>query len=272
MKKSFPACLVFIGLLTAFCFSSLTTNHAFASGHQSLQVPIDLVANWNFSTIEPGGWEGNDHNVSKPTHWQFWGETNGPKECYHVINDTVNEGDADTLCLKPTRTNQEHVIMFWQDFTTVNINQVTIQHRSRATGPSAVILIYGLNASVTEDTALPNGSLPCLAYIYPQDNNETLGYWPTYSDYTIYLSNLANTYHHYRIHWQVTELAGKPDAELYVTYCRVTGTPLPQLPPFWYPPFIGVIIVVIATIVILVGFGLFYLKQEGKLHLPKINR
>ncbi len=274
MKKSHTICLFLLGLLVAFSQTPIVLNQRVSGSTEQFLVPIDLVPNWDFADTEPGGWDGNDHNVSKPTFWHFSGDTNGPKEQYQVINDTENDGDADTLFIQPTRTNQEHTIMFWQDFTPLDINSVTIQYRSCATGPSAVILLYGLNDSVTSDTPLPNGTLPCLTYLNPVFN-ETPGYWCNYTTVTVSLSNLSNSYHHYRIHWQIIEAPGKPDAQLYIAYCRVTGNqiPLPPLPPFlWSLPTIHVLIIVIATIVIFVIMALFYLKQEGKLHFPKIGQ
>ncbi|MDO8056527.1 MAG: hypothetical protein Q6361_06665, partial [Candidatus Hermodarchaeota archaeon] len=162
-----------------------------------------------------------------------------------------------------------HTIMFWQDFTTLDINHITIQYRSRATGPTALLLLYGLNASTSSDTPLPNGTLPCLTTLHPS-LNETPGYWSNYTTVSISLSNLTNTFHHYRIHWQLIEAPGKPDAQLYITYCRVTGPTLP-LPPIWTPLVIPIIGLVAGITVSIIAF-LFYIKQQGKLHLPKITR
>ncbi len=273
MKQPPILCLLLISFLASFSLIPIIQYSPGLGSTLPLQMPIDLVSNWNFSETEPGGWEGNDHNASKPTCWYFTGDANGPKEQYCVINDTANDGDEDTLFLQPTHTNQDHTIMFWQDFTPVDINQVTIHCQSRATGPSAVILLYGLNASVTSDTPLPNGTFPCLTYLNPH-NNETPGYWPTYTNTTISLSNLTNTYHHYRIHWQLIEARGKPDAQLYITYCRITESqsPLPPtLPNLGLSPIVFAFIVFIGTIIILGVMALLYLKQEGKLHFPKIT-
>ncbi len=234
---------------------------------------VDLVPNWSFADTELGGWEGNDHNATKPTFWYFTGDATGPKEQYRVINDTENDGDADTLFLQPAQTNQGHTIMFWQDFIPIDINHVTIHSQSRATGPSAILLLYGLNASIAPDTPFPNGTLPCLMYCQPY-NNETPGYWPSYTNTTISLSNLTNTYHHYRIHWQIIEAAGKPDAQLYITYCRITELQplIPPLPPVWVIPGIYALIILVAGIAISIIMTLFYLKQKGKLHFPKITQ
>jgi hypothetical protein len=231
-----------------------------------------LVSNWNFTETDLGGWDGNDHNVSKPSFWHFTGDSSGPKEQYCIINDTENNGDADTLFLQPTRTNQDHTIMVWQDFTPLAIDHVTIQFHSRATGPAALILLYGLNASITPDAPLPNGTLPCLTSLHPH-HNETPGYWPTYTTTTISLSNLTTTYHHYRIHWQILEAPGKPDAQLYITYCRITEpqSPLPPLPPIWTGPVIP-LIGFVAGIIISIIMVLFYLHHQGKLHFPKIPK
>ncbi len=261
MNKPQIVCLLLVSLLTAF--SHIPVSHILQVSVSANQPPgsIDLVSNWDFAETEFGGWEGNDHNVTKPTFWHFSGDTNGPKEQYRIINDTENDGDAHTLFVQPARTNQGHTIMFWQDFTTLDINQVTIQYRSCAAGPTALILLYGLNASITADTALPNGTLLCMCTLHPH-LNETPGYWPTYITRTIPLSNLTNGYHHYRIHWQIIEAPGKPDAQLYIASCRVTGLQVP-LPPIWIPPvlpLIGFVVGIIVSILML----LFYLKKNGK--------
>ncbi len=270
MKKSLTLCLILIGLLAGTSLSPITQYNPVLGSTNQILVPVDLVTNWNFTETEPGGWEGNDHNASKPTVWHFTGDTNGPKEQYRVINDTENDGDADTLFVQPARTNQAHTIMLWQDFTPLDISYVTVHFRSRATGPSALILLYGLNASISSDTPLPNGTLPCLTYLHPY-NNETPGYWPPYTNVTLSLSNLTNTYHHYRIHWQITELPGKPDAQLYITYCRIIEAQFP-LPPTWGAPGIHALLVVVTGIVISIIMVLFYLKHQGKLQFPKITR
>lgn len=263
MKKTYPICLPLLGLLLTFSLISiLQPPQVTGFAHQPFG-SVDLVANWDFTEAEPGGWEGNDHNATKPTFWHFSGDTNGPKEHYRLINDTENDGDANTLFLQPTRTNQEHTIMFWQDFTTLDISQVTIQYRSCAPGPTALILLYGLNASITADTPLPNGTLTPLTTLHPH-LNETPGYWPTYNTRTISLSNLTNSYHHYRIHWQLIETPGKPDAQLYIASCRVTGLQLP-LPPTWIPP-VFPLIAFVTGIIISIIMLLFYLKQHGKFH------
>lgn len=269
MKKVYAAGLLLLGLLIAFAHAPITRGLQISSSTKQLPVSVDLVSNWDFTDTESGGWEGNDHNAIKPAFWHFSGDTNGPKEQYRLINDTENDGDAHTLFLQPTRANQEHTIMFWQDFTPLDINQVTIQYRSCATGPTALILLYGLNASITSDTPIPNGTIPYLTTLHPS-LNETPGYWSNYTTVTISLSNLTNTYHHYRIHWQLIEAPGKPDAQLYITYCRVTEPQL-LLPPIWTPliiPIIGVVAGIIVSIIML----LFYLKQEGKLRFPRITR
>ncbi|MFW9831108.1 MAG: hypothetical protein ACFFD8_04985 [Candidatus Thorarchaeota archaeon] len=273
MKKSLALGLLLVGLITSFSLTSFIETHPVVGSAKQFPIPVDLVPNWNFTDTEFGGWDGNDHNASKPTIWHFTGDSTGPKEQYCVINDTDNEGDADTLFLQPTHTNQAHTIMFWQDFTPVDINQVTIHYCSRATGPSSVFLLYGLNASIIPDTPLPNGTYPCLRLLHPH-NNSTPGYWPTYTSVSVSLSNLTTPYHHYRIHWQITEVPGKPDAQLFITYCRVTEPQLlpPILPFLGAIPVIHAIIIVITVIVILVIMALLYLKQEGKLHFPNINR
>jgi hypothetical protein len=269
MKKAYVVGLLLLGLLIAFSHTPITRGLQIASSTKQLPFSVDLVSNWDFTETEPGGWDGNDHNVSKPTFWHFSGDSTGPKEQYRLINDTENGGDAHTLFLQPTRANQEHTIMFWQDFTPLDINYVTIQYQSCATGPTALFLLYGLNASITSDTPLPNGTIPCLTTLHPS-LNETPGYWSNYTTVTISLSNLANTYHHYRIHWQLIEAAGKPDAQLYITYCRVTGPSLPLL-PIW-PPFVIPIIGLVGGIIVSIIMLLFYLKQKGKLQLPKLTR
>ena len=270
MKKAAAVSVFLLGLLCVLSLPPITRCLSPFSSTKQLPVPFDLVSNWDFIEAEPGGWEGNDHNASKPTFWNFAGDTTGPKEEYRIINDTENDGDAHTLFLQPTHTNQEHTIMFWQDFTTFDINSVTIQYRSCATGPTALILLYGLNASITPDTPLPNGTLPCLTTLHPS-LNDTPGYWSNYTTVTTTLSNLPNTYHHYRIHWQLIETPGKPDAQLYITYCRVTGLTLPLLPPTW-TSFIIPIMGLVAGLIISLIMLLFYLKQKGKLQLPKITR
>jgi hypothetical protein len=261
VKKSYAVYLLLLGLLIAFAHSPLTQSHQISAAAKQLPVSVDLVLNWDFTDTEPGGWEGNDHNVTKPTFWHFTGDTTGPKEHFRLINDTENDGDAHTLFIQPTRTNQEHTIMFWQDFITLDISQVTIQYRSCATGPTALILLYGLNASVATDTPIPNGTLPPLTILHP-NLNETPGYWPTYTTRTISLSNLTNSYHHYRIHWQLIETPGKPDAQLYITSCRVTGLQLP-LPPIWIPP-VFPLIAFVTGIILSIIMLLFYLKKHGK--------
>ncbi|MFX1245683.1 MAG: hypothetical protein ACFE8F_12075 [Promethearchaeota archaeon] len=269
MKKAYAVGLLLLGLLIAFSPTPITRGLQLSSSTKQLPVYIDLVPNWDFAEIESGGWDGNDHNASKPTFWYFTGDTTGPKEQYRIINDTANGGDVHTLFLQPTHANQEHTVMFWQDFTTLDINQVSIQYRSCATGPTALILLYGLNASITPDTPLPNGTIPYLTTLHPS-LNETPGYWSNYTTATISLSNLPNTYHHYRIHWQLIEAPGKPDAQLYITYCRVTGPQL-LLPLIWPPiaiPIIGLVAGIIVSIIML----LVYLKKTGKLHLPKLSR
>jgi hypothetical protein len=274
MRKSLTICLLLVGLFIALYQTPAIQYHLASGSAKQLPVPIDLVPNWDFTETEFGGWAGNDHNATKPAFWHFTGDTDGAKEQYHLINDTANNGDDHTLFLQPTRTNQGHTIMFWQDFTPLDINHVTIQYRSCATGPSAVILLYGLNASTTSDTPLPNGTLPYLASLHPQIN-ETPSYWTNYTAVTISLSNINTTYHHYRIHWQVIEAPGKPDAQLYIAYCRVTEPqiPLPSFPPlFGAFPVIYALIVFVVTILLFVLMGLSYLKQEGKLHFPKILR
>ncbi|MFX1319908.1 MAG: hypothetical protein ACFE9D_09825 [Promethearchaeota archaeon] len=272
MKKSLTTCLLLISLLTIFSLTPITNQVPLSRASKQLPVPVDLVANWDFTITEPGGWEGNDHNATKPAFWHFTGDTTGPKEQYHLINDTENGGDADTLFLQPTRANQEHTIMFWQDFIPLDINQVTIQFRSCATGPSALILLYGLNASITSDTPLPNGTHSYLLTLHPHIN-ETPGYWTNYTTITHDLININATYHHYRIHWQLIEAPGKPDAQLYINYCRVTGPQIPLFPPpLELFSVISTIIFVGITIVLFVLMIFSYLKQEGKLHFPKFRQ
>ncbi len=272
MRKTLLICLLLVSLITGFSLTPITVNYSVFGAVK--QIPVDLVPNWDFTETEPGGWEGNDHNVTKPTFWHFTGDTDGPKEQYRLINDTENDGDADTLFLQPTRTNQDHTIMFWQDFTPLDINHVTIQFRSCATGPSALILLYGLNASITSDTPLPNGTIPYLHTLHPH-LNETPGYWTNYTTVTQTLSNVNSSYHHYRVHWQLIENPGKPDAQLYINYCRVTEPQLP-LPPLLPPPgalpFIYALIVIVVTVILLTLMVLSYLKQEGKLNFPKIRQ
>jgi hypothetical protein len=261
MNNSKTLGLLFVGFLFVFSSIPIMQPSSVSASLRQLPVPVDLVANWNFAVTESGGWEGNDHNATKPAFWYFAGDTNGPKEHYRLINDTENDGDADTLFLQPTRTNQEHTVMLWQDFTTLDISQVTIQYRSCAAGPTALIVLYGLNASTAADTPLPNGTLTPLTMLHPH-LNETPGYWPTYTTRTISLSNITNSYHHYRIHWQLIETPGKPDAQLYIASCRVTGFQLP-LPPMWIPP-VFPLIAFVTGIIISIIMLLFYLKEHGK--------
>ncbi|MFX1581741.1 MAG: hypothetical protein ACFFCJ_05920 [Promethearchaeota archaeon] len=274
MKQSHTVNLLLFGVLLVFSLTLIFPSPRVIGSSLQLPVPVDLVSNWDFTESEPGGWDGNDHNVSKPMFWHFSGDSNGPKEQYRLINDTENGGDADTLFLQPTRTNQEHTIMFWQDFTPLDINHVTIQYRSCATGPSAVILLYGLNESIAPDTPLPNGTLPYLTTLHPC-LNETPGYWTNYTTVTCSLTNFNTTYHHYRIHWQIIEAPGKPDAQLYINYCRVTEPQLP-LPPF--PPLPGVlpmiytVLVIVVIAVLMTVMVLSYLKHEGKLNFPSIRQ
>ncbi len=271
MKKSYTVCFLLLGLLIAFSPTPINRSHQIAASTKQFPISVDLVSNWDFITTELGGWEGNDHNATKPAFWQFSGDTDGPKEQYRIINDTENEGDAHTLFLQPSRTNQEHTIMFWQDFTPLDINHVTIQYRSCATGPTALILLYGLNASITPDTSIPNGTLPSLTTLHPSVN-ETPGYWSNYTTVTISLSNITNSYHHYRIHFQLIETPGKPDAQLYIAYCRITEPQSPPLlPPIWISYVIPLIGLVTGLLVSL-GMFLFYLKQKGKLRLPPLRR
>lgn len=262
-----------LALLAVYCFANVPLYSSTTGTEKNLLEMVDLVENWNFTETEYGGWDGDNHtNIVKPTHWKFAGDNDSSNEQYRVINDTANGGDTDTLFAQPTRTNHKESVMFWQDFTATDINSVTIQHHSKA-GKRALILLYGLNSSVSEDTALPAGSTSYIAYIDPITDPENPEYWSTYTNYTVNLFNLTNTYHHYRIHWEITEWPGTPPAALYVSYCRVTEsttpptTPTTTIPPLHeIPGFLqGLIIIGIIGVALTVGLVLFDLKREGKI-------